>query len=397
MQLYNLVKMDVTVLIVKGIIILVIFGITLLIATYSTYAERKVAAFLQDRIGPNRAGPWGLLQPIADAGKMFFKEDFIPSQASKWLFILGPCLAMLTALMSSAVIPFGDSIRFAWDKINYDVPVQGIEINIGVLYIFGVVSLGVYGIMVGGWASNNKFSLLGAIRAASQNISYEIALGLSLIAILMMTGSLSVRAIVNEQASFFEWNIFTQPLGFVIFLTCAFAECNRTPFDLPECETELVGGYHTEYSSMKLGFYLFAEYINMFVSSAFISALYFGGFHYPFMNEVAGMLEKSLGSVAGHNVATAITFVVFFAKIFFFIFFFMWVRWTLPRFRYDQLMNLGWKTFIPLAILNVVITGAGLLYNFKYASWLIAIVMIVLAVTSTARAPKREIVSQRTA
>ncbi|GAB3708955.1 NADH-quinone oxidoreductase subunit NuoH [Spirosoma flavus] len=389
--------MDVTVLIVKGIIILVIFGITLLIATYSTYAERKVAAFLQDRIGPNRAGPWGLLQPIADAGKMFFKEDFIPSQASKWLFILGPCLAMLTALMSSAVIPFGDSIRFAWDKINYDVPVQGIEINIGVLYIFGVVSLGVYGIMVGGWASNNKFSLLGAIRAASQNISYEIALGLSLIAILMMTGSLSVRAIVNEQASFFEWNIFTQPLGFVIFLTCAFAECNRTPFDLPECETELVGGYHTEYSSMKLGFYLFAEYINMFVSSAFISALYFGGFHYPFMNEVAGMLEKSLGSVAGHNVATAITFVVFFAKIFFFIFFFMWVRWTLPRFRYDQLMNLGWKTFIPLAILNVVITGAGLLYNFKYASWLIAIVMIVLAVTSTARAPKREIVSQRTA
>ncbi|MBD2703604.1 NADH-quinone oxidoreductase subunit NuoH [Spirosoma sp. BT702] len=387
--------MDVTVLIVKGIIILVIFGITLLIATYSTYAERKVAAFLQDRIGPNRAGPWGLLQPIADAGKMFFKEDFIPSQASKWLFILGPCLAMLTALMSSAVIPFGDSIRFAWNKVNYDVAVQGIEINIGVLYIFGVVSLGVYGVMVGGWASNNKFSLLGAIRAASQNISYEIALGLSLIAILMMTGSLSVRSIVNEQASFFEWNIFTQPLGFIIFLTCSFAECNRTPFDLPECETELVGGYHTEYSSMKLGFYLFAEYINMFVSSAFISALYFGGFHYPFMNEVSGLLEKSLGVVAGHNVATALTVVVFFAKIFFFIFFFMWVRWTLPRFRYDQLMNLGWKTFIPLAILNVVVTGAGLLYNFKYSSWLIAIVMIVLAVTSIARTPKREPIPQK--
>lgn len=386
--------MDLTVLIVKGIIILVIFGITLLIATYSTYAERKVAAFLQDRIGPNRAGPWGLLQPIADAGKMFFKEDFIPSQASKWLFILGPCLAMLTALMSSAVIPFADSIRFAWDKVNYEIPVQGIEINIGVLYIFGVVSLGVYGIMVGGWASNNKFSLLGAIRAASQNISYEIALGLSMITILMMTGSLSVRAIVDEQASFFEWNIFTQPLGFVIFLTCAFAECNRTPFDLPECETELVGGYHTEYSSMKLGFYLFAEYINMFVSSAFISALYFGGFHYPFMNEVGSALENSLGAVAGHNLATAIQFVVFFAKIFFFIFFFMWVRWTLPRFRYDQLMNLGWKSLIPLSILNVVVTGAGLLYNFKYASWLIAVVMIVLVVMSTSKAPKREVVPQ---
>ena len=382
--------MDLTVLLVKGIIILVIFGITLLIATYSTYAERKVAAFLQDRLGPNRAGPWGLLQPIADAGKMFFKEDFIPSQASKWLFILGPCLAMLTALMSSAVIPFGDSIRFD----NYSIPVQGIEINIGVLYIFGVVSLGVYGVMVGGWASNNKFSLLGAIRAASQNISYEIALGLSMIAILMMTGSLSVRAIVDQQAGFFEWNIFTQPIGFIIFLTCSFAECNRTPFDLPECETELVGGYHTEYSSMKLGFYLFAEYINMFVSSAFISSLYFGGFHYPFMNEVGGALEKSMGAITGHNIATAIGFVVFFGKIFFFIFFFMWVRWTLPRFRYDQLMNLGWKTLIPLSILNVILTGAGLLYNFKYATWLIVVVMVVMVIVSSAKAPKREAIPQ---
>ncbi|AKD58186.1 NADH-quinone oxidoreductase subunit NuoH [Spirosoma radiotolerans] len=384
--------MDLTVLLVKGIIILVIFGITLLIATYSTYAERKVAAFLQDRLGPNRAGPWGLLQPIADAGKMFFKEDFIPSQASKWLFILGPCLAMLTALMSSAVIPFGDSIRFD----NYSIPVQGIEINIGVLYIFGVVSLGVYGVMVGGWASNNKFSLLGAIRAASQNISYEIALGLSMIAILMMTGSLSVRAIVDQQASFSEWNVFTQPIGFIIFLTCSFAECNRTPFDLPECETELVGGYHTEYSSMKLGFYLFAEYINMFVSSAFISSLYFGGFHYPFMNEVGSALEKSMGAITGHNIATAIGFVVFFGKIFFFIFFFMWVRWTLPRFRYDQLMNLGWKTLIPLSILNVVLTGAGLLYNFKYATWLIVVVMVVMVLVSSAKAPKREAIPQAT-
>ncbi len=392
--------MDLTVLLTKGLIILVIFGITLLIAMYSTYAERKVAAFLQDRLGPNRAGPWGLLQPVADAGKMFFKEDFIPSQASKWLFILGPCLAILTALMSSAVIPFGDSIRFTWDGVRYDVPVQAIEINIGVLYIFGVVSLGVYGIMVGGWASNNKFSLLGAIRAASQNISYEIALGLSLIAILMMTGSLSLRAIINEQATFFEWNVFTQPVGFIIFLTCAFAECNRTPFDLPECETELVGGYHTEYSSMKLGFYLFAEYINMFVSSAFISALYFGGFHYPFMNAVNGALENSLGAVTGHNLATAIGVVVFFAKIFFFIFFFMWVRWTVPRFRYDQLMNLGWKTLIPLAILNVVVTGCGLLLDFKYATWLIAGVMITIVVVSSARsatrAPKRDFVPQQT-
>jgi NADH-quinone oxidoreductase subunit H len=383
--------MDLTVLLVKGIIILVIFGVTLLIATYSTYAERKVAGFLQDRLGPNRAGPWGLLQPIADAGKMFFKEDFIPSQANKWLFIMGPSLAMLTALMSSAVIPFGDSIKFG----EYTISLQAIEINIGVLYIFGVVSLGVYGIMVGGWASNNKFSLLGAIRAASQNISYEIALGLSMIAILMMTGSLSVRAIVDQQATFFEWNIFTQPLGFIIFLTCAFAECNRTPFDLPECETELVGGYHTEYSSMKLGLYLFSEYTNMFVSSAFISALYFGGFHYPFMTEVSNALTNSLGAIAGHNVATAIGTLFFFGKIFFFIFFFMWVRWTIPRFRYDQLMNLGWKMLIPLSILNIIVTGSGLLFNFPYASWLIVIVMVVLAVMSTARAPKRQMVPQQ--
>lgn len=379
--------MNLTELIIKAIIILVVFGLTLLIAMYSTYAERKVAGFLQDRLGPNRAGPFGLLQPLADAGKMFFKEDFIPAQASKWLFIIGPCLAMLTALMSSAVIPFGESIRFG-DTI---VPVQGIEVNIGILYIFGVVSLGVYGIMIGGWASNNKFSLLGAIRAASQNISYEIALGLSIIAILMMTSSLSLRHIVSEQASFLEWNVFTQPLGFIIFLTCAFAECNRTPFDLPECETELVGGYHTEYSSMKLGFYLFAEYINMFVSSAVISTLYFGGFHYPGMAWVREALTGSLGEIAGHNVATLIGTAVLFAKIFFFIFFFMWVRWTVPRFRYDQLMNLGWKSLIPLSILNIVITGLGLLYNIKYATWLIVVVMVVLAATNAIKAPRRQV------
>ncbi|TAE30032.1 MAG: NADH-quinone oxidoreductase subunit NuoH [Cytophagales bacterium] len=386
--------MDLTILLTKAIIILVIFGITLLIATYSTYAERKVAAFLQDRLGPNRAGPFGLLQPIADAGKMFFKEDFIPAQANKWLFILGPCLAMLTALMASAVIPFGDSIRFG----QYEIPVQGIEINIGMLYIFGVVSLGVYGVMVGGWASNNKFSLLGAIRAASQNISYEVALGMSIIAVLMMTGSLSLRAIVEQQATtgFFGWNVFTQPVGFIIFLVCAFAECNRTPFDLPECETELIGGYHTEYSSMKLGFYLFAEYINMFVSSAVISSLYFGGYHFPFAAQAHDALVNALGANTGHNVATALGTVVFFSKIFFFIFFFMWVRWTVPRFRYDQLMNLGWKSLIPLAMLNVVITGAGLLFNFNYATWIVVIVAVLMIVVSSARAPKGAVAVQRT-
>jgi NADH-quinone oxidoreductase subunit H len=340
--------MDITLLLIKGVIILLIFGITLLIATYSTYAERKVAAFIQDRIGPNRAGPFGLLQPIADAGKMFFKEDFIPSQADKWLFILGPSAAMLAATMTSAVVPFGGEMELFGTKFN----IQGVDANIGVLYVFAVVALGVYGIMIGGWASNNKFSLLGAIRAASQNISYELAMGLSIIAIVMMVGSLSLREIVEAQQD--VWFVFLQPLGFVIFLTCAFAECNRTPFDLPECETELIGGYHTEYSSMKLGFYLFAEYINMFISSVMISTLYFGGYNYPFMTWVA--------ENAGQNIATLIGVGALFAKALFFVFFFMWVRWTLPRFRYDQLMNLGWKGLLPLSILNVLITGVVMLF-----------------------------------
>lgn len=349
--------MELTEFVIKTITIFVVFVLTLVIAMYSTWGERKVAGFIQDRMGPNRAGPGGLLQPLADAGKMFFKEDFIPALANKWLFIAGPSLAMLTALLASAVIPFGST--FKWD--GHEVVLQGVESNIGILYVFGVVALGVYGIMVGGWASNNKFSLLGAIRAASQNISYEVAMGLSLIAILMMSSSLSLGEIVSQQHGG-NWNIFYQPLGFIIFITCSFAECNRVPFDLPECETELVGGYHTEYGSMKLGFYLFAEYINMFVSSAIISVLYFGGYNYPGMDWVYNQLTAAMGSETGHNVATLIGTAVFFGKALFFIFFYMWVRWTIPRFRYDQLMNLGWKKLIPLAIFNIIITGAVTLF-----------------------------------
>lgn len=349
--------MELTEFVIKTITIVVVFALTLVIAMYSTWAERKVAGFIQDRVGPNRAGPGGLLQPLADAGKMFFKEDFIPALANKWLFIAGPSLAMLTALLASAVIPFGSTFR--WD--GTEVALQGVQSNIGILYVFGVVALGVYGIMIGGWASNNKFSLLGAIRAASQNISYEVAMGLSLIAILMMSSSLSLGEIVSQQHGG-NWNVFYQPLGFIIFLTCSFAECNRVPFDLPECETELVGGYHTEYGSMKLGFYLFAEYINMFVSSAIISTLYFGGYNYPGMDWVYTQLTASMGPETGHNIATLIGTAVFFGKALFFVFFYMWVRWTLPRFRYDQLMNLGWKKLIPLAIFNIIITGAGVLF-----------------------------------
>ncbi|MFN3782316.1 MAG: NADH-quinone oxidoreductase subunit NuoH [Spirosomataceae bacterium] len=345
-----------TVFLVKTVIIIAVFAISLGIAAYETYFERKIAAFIQDRIGPDYAGPFGLLQPLADAGKLFFKEEFIPAKSDKFLFILGPSLAMLTALMTSAVIPFGDTLKIAGEVIQ----VQGIEVNIGILWVFGVVSLGVYGILIGGWSSNNKYSLYGAIRAASQNISYELAMGLSIIAIIMMSESLSIREIVLSQHGG-DWNIFYQPMGFIIFLTCSFAECNRTPFDLPESENELVAGYHTEYSSMKLGLYLFSEYVNMFISSAVIAALYFGGFNYPGMDWVYAQLVGSLGEVSGHNAATAVGILVFFAKISFFIFFYMWVRWTLPRFRYDQLMGLGWKGLIPLAVINMVITAAAML------------------------------------
>jgi NADH-quinone oxidoreductase subunit H len=351
----------------KAIIIIVVFGITLLIATYSTYAERKVAAFMQDRIGPDRAGPFGILQPLADAVKMFMKEDFIPSNANKWLFIAGPCISMLTALMTSAVIPWGDKLTVFGNTID----LQGIEVNIGILWVFGIVSLGVYGVLIGGWASNNKYSLIGAIRAASQNISYELAMGLSIIAILMFTGSLSTKAIVEAQQNG-HWNILYQPVGFIIFLVCAFAECNRTPFDLPECETELIGGYHTEYSSMKLGFYLFSEYINMFVSGAVMATLFFGGYDYPGFSWV----EANIGA----NFANILGVAAVFGKALFFVFFFMWVRWTIPRFRYDQLMNLGWTALIPLAMVNVVVTGLGILLNMPIAiMWGVLILSLLVA------------------
>lgn len=364
--------------IVNVIIVLVIFFVSLGIAAYETYFERVIAAYIQDRVGPDYAGPFGLLQPLADAFKMFFKEDFMPAKADKTLFILGPGLALFTALLTSAVVPFGDSLIIGGKEFL----VQGIEVNIGILWIFGIVSLGVYGILIGGWASNNKYSLYGAIRAASSNISYELAMGMSIIAIIMTTESLSVRAIVEQQHGI-NWNVFYQPMGFLIFLTCAFAECNRTPFDLPESENELVAGYHTEYSSMKLGSYLFAEYLNMFVTSAVISCLYFGGFNYPGMDWVARFLTDKMGATTGHNLATVVGMLVFFGKIFFFIFFFMWVRWTVPRFRYDQLMNLGWKGLIPLAVVNLVITAAAMLSGkpliggyIGLASFLLVLVLI---------------------
>lgn len=343
----------------KTILVVALFALSMCVAAYSTWAERKIAALLQDRVGPNRAGIWGLLQPLADGGKFFFKEDFIPQNAERFLFILGPGLVMFISLITGAIIPWGKSLNIGGQSFDLQVA----NIDVGVLYLLGMVSIGVYGVMIGGWASNNKYSLMGAIRASSQMISYELAMGLALLSIILMNGSLDLKLITENQAigklygiaeiHGLNWNIFYQPLAFIIFFTAALAECNRHPFDLSECETELVGGFHTEYSSMKLGLYLFGEYVNMFISCALITTLFLGGYNFPMLNWI--------GDNWGENWQGIFSVMVFLGKTFFLIFVFMWIRWTLPRFRYDQLMHLGWKVLIPLALLNLMITAVVLL------------------------------------
>ncbi len=338
----------------KIILVVSLFALSMAVAAYSTWAERKVAAIMQDRIGPNRTWKFGLLQPLADGGKFFFKEDFIPEKAEKFLFFFGPGLVMFISLITGAVIPWGKSLNIGGESFDLQVA----NLDVGVLYLIGMVSIGVYGIMLGGWASNNKYSLMGAIRASSQMISYELAMGLALLSIIMMSGSLDLKVIAESQSGWngMKWNILFQPLAFIIFLVAALAETNRAPFDLAECETELVGGFHTEYSAMKLGLFLFGEYVNMFISSALITTLFLGSYNFPGMNSL-GLSENVLG---------IISILVFLGKTFCVILLFMWIRWTLPRFRYDQLMHLGWKSLIPLALLNLLITGAVILLNQHY-------------------------------
>ncbi len=344
----------------KIILVVALFAVSLGIAAYSTWGERKVAAALQDRIGPNRAGPFGLLQPLADGGKLFFKEGFIPANAEKFLFILGPAITMFIALITGAVIPWGKTLNIGGESFALQIA----NVDVGVLFLVGMVSIGVYGMMIGGWASNNKYSLIGAIRASSQMISYELAMGLSLLSIIMMSGSLDLNKIVTDQGSGklwglfevdgFNWNILYQPLAFLIFFVAAMAETNRHPFDLPECESELVNGYMTEYSSMDFGMYMFGEYVNMFISNALIATLFFGGFNYPGINWVTENW--------GENIAGILSILAILTKAIIGILIFMWIRWTIPRFRYDQLMHLGWKTLIPLALINLMITGAVILF-----------------------------------
>ena len=309
--------------------VVVVFGAMMLCVAYMTLMERKVLGHMQVRFGPNRTGPFGLLQPIADGIKLFFKEDIIVPHANRLIYIFAPTVIVITALVSYAVIPFGDSFTILGQKVDLVVA----DVNVGLLYLFAISSLGVYGVVMGGWASNNKYSLLGAIRSSAQMISYELSLGLSVIGVLMITGSLSTVQIVEAQSK--VWFVLYQPLGFIIYLICAVAECSRTPFDLTECDNELVAGYQTEYSSMKLALYYLAEYAHILVVSSLAVTLFFGGWHGPFLPPV----------------------IWFLIKVFIFIFFFIWVRATFPRFRYDQLMKFGWKVLFPLALLNIMITA----------------------------------------
>jgi NADH-quinone oxidoreductase subunit H len=323
----------------------IILFILLTAVAYSVWLERKVVGRMQNRWGPTRVGPFGLLQPAADGLKFFFKEDLTPPHVYKPLFLAAPMIAVIFALTSIAVIPFGNYVTIG----GYDIPLQITDVNIGLLLILGVTSLGVYGVALAGWSSNNKYSLLGGLRASAQMVSYEIALGLSLVGILIQSGSFSLRSIVDAQGGHFwgfipRWNIFHgQCIGFFIYLMAAYAETNRIPFDLPEAETELVAGYHTEYSSMKFAMFFMAEYANMITVGCLATLLFFGGWH---------------GPLFGPAILQALLPVFWFAaKVFCFIFLYIWVRGTLPRFRYDQLMSFGWKFLLPLAIVNMVATA----------------------------------------
>lgn len=326
--------------------ILSIVGGLITAAAGMVYAERKVAALIQQRNGPNRVGPWGLLQPFADVLKLFIKEDIVPSISNKFAHFLAPVISLLVALSAVALIPFAHNVYIA-------------DINIGILYTLAITSIAVYGITLSGWSSNSKYALLGGLRSSAQMISYELAMGLSVVSVILLTNHFSTKeeylrlsSIIDGQTT--VWNIFRNPIGFLIFLTCAFAECNRAPFDLAEAEQELVGGFHTEYSSMKFGTFFLSEYVNMFMASAVTTVLFLGGYRIPFQGLFADNINPTLLSV--------LEVMMFLAKTSFLVFVFIWVRWTLPRFKYNQLMNIGWKVFLPLALLNLVIIAAVLLF-----------------------------------
>ncbi|MGA7631675.1 MAG: NADH-quinone oxidoreductase subunit NuoH [Terriglobales bacterium] len=337
-----------TFLIISLIKSLAVIFVLMTAAAYSVWLERKVSAHIQNRWGPTKVGPFGLLQPLADGVKFIFKEDLVEANVYKPLYIAAPIIAMMFALTSIAVIPFGN-----WVEVGpWGTYLQVTDMNIGLLVILGCTSMGVYGVALAGWSSNSKYSLLGGLRASAQMISYEVSLGLALVGVLIMAGSLSLRDIVESQRHL-HWNIFFQPVGFFVYLISAYAETNRAPFDLPEAESELVAGYHTEYSSMKFAMFFVAEYCSMVTVACLATLMFFGGW---------------LGPVFGPPILEALLPVLWFClKVFFFMFLYVWVRWTLPRFRYDQLMAFGWKILLPLAIANIVVTALIVAWKAQHA------------------------------
>ena len=344
-----------TFFIVSSIIkIIVVFTAIMVGVALLTLAERRICAWMQDRLGPNRVGPQGLLQPAADGLKNLMKEETLPAQADKALFLLAPAMSFVPALLAFAVIPFAAPLPTRWGDVDMVVA----NLPVGFLYILAFGSLGVYGIVLAGWSSNNKYSLLGGLRASAQMISYEIAMGMSTVAVLLLAGNVTLTDVIARQSSsLFTWNVFPLSLAFFIFVVAAFAETNRLPFDLPEAEGELIAGYHTEYSAMKFSMFYIAEYANMVTASALMTTLFFGGWDVPFTtwdNTPPWTVWKTLATLA-----------VFSAKVLFFLFLYIWVRWTLPRFRYDQLMALGWKVMLPLALgyVSVIATAIWLLHD----------------------------------
>jgi NADH-quinone oxidoreductase subunit H len=330
--------MDLPPLVITLITIGAVLGAILGTCAYLILLERKVSAYMQDRLGPNRVGPGGLLQPIADGLKFLLKEDIIPYQVDKLLYLAAPAIAMSTALLAFAVVPFGATSVPPDDTYQF---VIAPNVDIGIVLVFAITSLTVYAIILGGWASNNKYSFIGALRSSAQLVSYEIPMSMSILGVVLMTGSLNLERIIQHQVDAGWWNFAVQPLAFLLFLTSAFAECNRLPFDLPEAEQELVGGYHTEYSAMKFAMFFLGEYTHMVTTSFMMVALFFGGWHLPWLPD-SGLW------------AAILKLVIFGAKMAFFIFFYMFIRWTIPRFRFDQLMGMAWRVLIPLALANLV-------------------------------------------
>ncbi|OLC08879.1 MAG: NADH-quinone oxidoreductase subunit H [Gemmatimonadetes bacterium 13_1_40CM_70_11] len=329
--------------------IVVVFTVVMVGVALLTLAERRICAWMQDRLGPNRVGPEGLLQPAADGLKNLLKEETLPAQADRLLFVLAPALAFVPALLAVAVVPFGAPLPTPWG----DVPLVVADLPVGFLYILAIGSLGVYGVVLAGWSSNNKYSLLGGLRSSAQMISYEIALGMSTVAVLLLAGNVTLSEVIaRQQQSLFTWNVFPLGLAYFIFTVAAFAETNRLPFDLPEAEAELIAGYHTEYSAMKFSLFYIAEYANMITASALMATLFFGGWDVPFTH-----WDDSPPWTVWKTLATLGAFTL---KVCFFLFLYIWVRWTLPRFRYDQLMALGWKVMLPLALLYLALLATAI-------------------------------------